>query len=391
MTTFVQFHLLVPYPPSNPNRDDQGRPKQAMFGGHPRLRLSSQSLKRAVRESDKFAEGLKGNLGVRSKRFGVELAERLRNKHPSATPERLAEVANAIQRAFANLDTEKAKKDAVSGKAEAVAGMMLGTTLAFVSPEEWGAAEALALRMLTEGKPPMPKEIAELLLRRADGAVDIAMFGRMLTDEKDDNKIVVPRAGFSREAAVQVAHAFTTHRALAEDDWYSAVDDLKTREEDAGAGHIGEAGFGSGVYYLYACANVDLLVQNLGGDRALAAKGLEALARALATATPRGKQNSHAHHPLARHIRAERGRRQPRDLSGAFFHPVNLRLQELKSNDLMRASVTALEEMAAKLDRAYGPAAEAVAVMDVDREEGSLDEIARFAAEAVDLPAPADA
>ncbi|GIX15253.1 MAG: hypothetical protein KatS3mg118_3212 [Paracoccaceae bacterium] len=51
MTVFVQFHLLVPYPPSNPNRDDQGRPKQALIGGHPRLRLSSQSIKRAVRET----------------------------------------------------------------------------------------------------------------------------------------------------------------------------------------------------------------------------------------------------------------------------------------------------------------------------------------------------
>ncbi|WP_226341310.1 type I-E CRISPR-associated protein Cse2/CasB [Gemmobacter serpentinus] len=32
MTTFVQFHLLASYGPSNPNRDDQGRPKQAVVG-----------------------------------------------------------------------------------------------------------------------------------------------------------------------------------------------------------------------------------------------------------------------------------------------------------------------------------------------------------------------
>ena len=49
MTTFLQFHLLTAYPPSNPNRDDQGRPKEAHYGGAPRLRLSSQSIKRAVR------------------------------------------------------------------------------------------------------------------------------------------------------------------------------------------------------------------------------------------------------------------------------------------------------------------------------------------------------
>jgi CRISPR system Cascade subunit CasC len=32
MSTFLQFHLLTTYGPSNPNRDDQGRPKQAMVG-----------------------------------------------------------------------------------------------------------------------------------------------------------------------------------------------------------------------------------------------------------------------------------------------------------------------------------------------------------------------
>lgn len=365
MTTFVQFHLLTPYPPSNPNRDDQGRPKQASVGGHPRLRLSSQSIKRAVRETAWFMQELAGHRGTRTKRIAEELERRLIARGTPAENARAA--AAQVAAIFSKLEAAK------EGKAP------LTTTLAFVSPEEWQAAHDLADRLVAGDKPD-EKELKKLVLRRADGAVDIAMFGRMLADDPD----------FNREAAVQVAHAFTTHRALAEDDWYSAVDDLKTREEDSGAGHIGEAGFGSGVYYLYACVNVDLLVANLGGDRALAAKGIEALARALATATPRGKQNSHAHHPLARHIRAERGSRQPRDLSGAFFHPVNLRLVELGSNDLMRASVKALEEMAGKLDRAYGPAAEAVAVMDVDAGQGGLDEIARFAAAAVE-PAPADA
>lgn len=369
MTVFVQFHLLTPYPPSNPNRDDQGRPKQASLGGHPRLRLSSQSLKRAVRETAYFLQDLAGHRGTRTKRIAEEVEKRLTAQGTPAENARAA--AATVAGLFSKLEGAK------DGKPP------LATTLAFVSPEEWWLAHDLADRLVA-GEKIDEKALKKQVLRRADGAVDIAMFGRMLADDPD----------FNREAAVQVAHAFTTHRALAEDDWYSAVDDLKTREEDAGAGHIGEAGFGSGVYYLYACVNVDLLVENLGGDteaRALAARGLEALARALATATPKGKQNSHAHHPLARHIRAEVGTRQPRDLSGAFFHPVNLRLAELKSNDLMRASVIALEEMAGKLDRAYGPAADAVAVLDVDREQGSLDAIARFAAQAVDLLAPADA
>jgi len=171
---------------------------------------------------------------------------------------------------------------------------------------------------------------------------------------------------------------------LAEDDWYSAVDDLN-KGEDTGAGHLGEHGFGSGVYYLYACVNVDLLQENLAGDSALAAHGLEGLAEALATATPRGKQNSHAHHPRAVYMRVERGSAQPRDLTGAFFRPVT-------GTDLEAASMTALEDMAARLDGAYGPACDDLRVMNVRAGEGRLVDLASFARDAVgDAGTPAKA
>ena len=367
MTTFVQFHLLTPYPPSNPNRDDQGRPKQAVIGDHPRLRLSSQSLKRAVRETAYFLNDLAGNRGTRTKRIAEEIEAHLKGQGAADATAR--DAAEQVAKLFSKLEAGK------DGKAA------LTTTLAFVSPDEWALAHELAERIVAGEELPKDKDLKKRVLRHADGAVDIAMFGRMLADDPD----------FNREAAVQVAHAFTTHRALVEDDWFSAVDDLKTREEDSGAGHLGELGFGSGVYYLYACVNVDLLIANLGDDRTLAARGLDALARALATATPRGKQNSFAHHPRAHFIRAERGSRQPRDLSGAFFHPVNLRLHELGANDLEAASIRALEDMAAKLDAAYGPAAEAIEVLNVPEGQGSLDAIAGFAAHAAQQPAHADA
>ena len=47
MSDFLQLHFLTTYGPSNLNRDDTGRPKSVVFGGVPRLRVSSQSLKRA--------------------------------------------------------------------------------------------------------------------------------------------------------------------------------------------------------------------------------------------------------------------------------------------------------------------------------------------------------
>lgn len=354
MTTFVQFHLLTVYPPSNPNRDDQGRPKQASVGGAPRLRLSSQSIKRAVRESAYFEGDLAGHIGTRTKR----LFEELRNKliAGGAAASQAAGVAEKVAAIFGKLEQPK-KDDPVK----------VATTLAFISPEEWRLAEDLAARALGGEALPEGKDLKKMVLRRADGAVDIAMFGRMLADDAD----------YSRDAAVQVGHAITTHAAQAEDDYFTAVDDLNRREE-TGAGHLGEHAFGSGVYYLYACVNVDLLVENLGGDRALAARGMTALARALATATPRGKQNSHGHHPRAAYIRAERGSQQPRDLTGAFFRPVDLRAPD----GVEAASVAALRKMAADLDQAYGPACDALIEMRVG-ETGTLDEIAAFAADSV--------
>ncbi len=54
MTTFIQLHLLTAYPAANLNRDDTGAPKTVMLGGATRLRISSQSLKRAWRTSELF-------------------------------------------------------------------------------------------------------------------------------------------------------------------------------------------------------------------------------------------------------------------------------------------------------------------------------------------------
>ena len=138
--------------------------------------------------------------------------------------------------------------------------------LAFISPEERAAALALADRALAGEK---IEAKAAGLLRIADTAADIALFGRMLADNPD----------YNREAAAQVAHAITTHKVTVEDDYYTAVDDLKTPAEDAGAGFLGEAAFGSGVFYLYLCVDRRCWSESWAATQALAATALGALAR----------------------------------------------------------------------------------------------------------------
>jgi len=358
MTRFIQIHALTVYAPSNLNRDDTGRPKTAKFGGAERLRISSQALKRAIRTSEVFKARVKGHRGERTQRLGEEVRARLVSK--GLSPEKAVEGARAIAAIFGKIKDAKDKNPAYIEQ------------LAFVSPEERKAALVLADKLAAGEKlPEKTDDLVPEVLRKADTATDIAMFGRMLADNPD----------FNREAAVQVAHAITTHRVEVEDDFYTAVDDLKKPAEDAGAGFIGELGFGSGVFYLYTCIDRVLLEKNLGGDKGLVATAIAALIEGLATSSPTGKQASFASRSRASYLRIEKGTQQPRSLAAAFFKPV-------RDDDLLKASIARIEDeetgLAKQMNVAYGDCFDAHKVMqfipgDADNNAGSLPDLITFA------------
>jgi CRISPR system Cascade subunit CasC len=361
MSDFLQLHVLTTYPPSNPNRDDLGRPKTAMIGGRMRQRISSQAIKRALRTSEAFEKALAGHKGERTQRLGDEILKHLTTK--GLAEDKARAIAGGIAEAFGKLkgkDEDQDKKSKSKEKPESVRIRQL----AFISPEEKRLAIELADKAAAGQALPKEKELAKLLLRTADGAVDIAMFGRMLADNPD----------FNRDAAVQVAHAFTTNVVDIEDDYYTAVDDLKTSAEDAGAGFVGEAGFGAGVYYLYVCVDRELLVKNLAGETALAVKGLEALVRALATASPSGKRSSFGNHVRAEFVLAEKGDAQPRSLAGAFTQPID-------EGDQLEQSIGRLLRKRAAFAAAYGKDWNEEKLLHVGNDKAvSLTEIAAFAA-----------
>lgn len=331
MSRFVQLHALTCYPPSNPNRDDVGRPKTAIVGGHVRLRISSQAIKRAIRTFPSFQEKLAGSLGERTQRLGEAVRAQLLapGRETSVSEERATEIARAVAAAFGKT---KSEGDPNPTRIE---------QLAFISPAERQYALQLAERLVADEKLPSAAELRKQVLRSADGAADIAMFGRMLAEAPE----------FNRDAAVQVSHAFTTHKAEVEDDFYTAVDDLKRPEEDAGAGFVSDAGFGSGVFYVYACINRDLLEENLDGDAELASRSIEAFVEAFALATPSGKQNSFANHTAAEFLLVQKGEQHPRSLAMAFQSS----RPEFDRGDLMTASIAALGRSRQSFERCYGP------------------------------------
>lgn len=350
MSTFIQLHLLTSYPPSNLNRDDLGRPKTAVMGGKTRLRVSSQSLKRAWRTSDIFSEAMKGHVGVRTKSMGVEAYEALRAK--GVTEGDAKTWAKQIAEVFGKAKKANAAKPLEELEIE---------QLAHFSPEEKNAILALSDKLAASKAAPSADDLK--LLQKDHTAADIAMFGRMLASSP----------AFNTDAAVQVAHAVTVHDVAVEDDYFTAVDDLNTGEDDLGAAHIGETEFGAGVFYNYICINRDLLIDNLG-DKELADKALKALLEAAAKVSPTGKQNSFASRARTSYLLAEKGSDQPRSLSVAFLKPV-------RGEDVLALSVKELEKRRENFDKVYGPCADAFKIMNAETGEGSLEAIKTFITE----------
>lgn len=343
MTTFIQLHSLTPYPPANLNRDDLGRPKTARMGGVDRLRVSSQSLKRTWRTSDLFQAAMGSHLGTRTRRLGCEAEQAL-------------------------LDAGVKEKDALSWASEVAAvfgkpqkGSSELEQLVHVSPTEKAAVESLVSTLCAEKRGATKDELD--LLRSDANAVDMSLFGRMLAS--------TPK--FNVEAACQVAHALSVHAVTIEDDYFTAVDDLNSGDEDRGSAHIGEAGFASALFYSYICIDRDLLVTNLGGDEALADKAIQALIEAALTVSPKGKQNSFASRARATFAMVEKGTQQPRSLSVAFLKAVG-------GHDYEDLAIASLRKQRDNFDQVYGACADSSYEFCVPEGQGTMNDLLAFVA-----------
>ena len=354
MSHFVQLHILTSYPPSNLNRDDTGRPKTALMGDALRLRISSQSQKRAWRTSDVFESVLAGHIGTRTKSMGKKIYSRLILADISDKNAR--EWARLIVGTFGKLKSEKKSDKDEDLQIE---------QLAHFSPEEIELINSLADTCAKRKGAPTEDELK--LLRKPRKAVDIAMFGRMLADSP----------AFNMEAAIQVSHAVTVHKSAVEDDYFSAVDDLNDGLTDKGAAHIGERSYGAGLFYLYICIDRALLKENLGDDSSLTGTALEAFLHAVTKVSPTGMQNSHASRAYASYVLAEKGDQQPRSLAQAFLKPV----KPFEGEDMLEKSVRAIEIRRDNFDKVYGSCADARYIINAETGEGSLDDLIRFAQE----------
>lgn len=353
MKRFIQLHILTSYPPANLNRDDLGRPKTAKMGGVDRLRVSSQSLKRHWRTSELFQQALSDHLGQRTKLLGVDVhnrftAEGVSDKNALAWAKEIAGVFGKNK----------------SNKKEPLQELEI-EQLVHIGPREKAAVDQLVTTLVAEQRAPEKDELA--LLREDNQAADIALFGRMLASNTQ----------FNIEAACQVAHALSVHPVVIEDDYFTAVDDLNTLQGDSGSAHIGETGFAAGLFYSYICINRDLLIENLGGDEALARRTIAALTEAALKVAPSGKQNSFGSRAYASYALAEMGDQQPRSLSAAFLKPID----KNHSEDFLTDAIQALCHQRDNFDTVYGACTDAYREINVTTGSGTLDELLAFVSE----------
>lgn len=346
----IQLHLLQNYQPSNLNRDDTGSPKDAIFGGALRGRISSQCLKRSIRYSDVFKSfDNEGRLGKRTQSLpslvSLKLNEmEVEEKTIAAILSRLPDVVRGKTKAEKGEESEEETEESTIEPEEAVefpdtkqlVFLDIRTELVpfvenllkaykEIGAEKWAKAQL--------------KEINKYLGESVPRSLDIAMFGRMTTAQAFKNV----------QAAVQVAHALSTNALKQEFDYYTALDDLKPASEP-GADMIGDIEFNSCTYYKYLNVHWEELVKNLGGEKDIARRGVLALLEAAALTYPSGKQNTFGAFNLPDFILVEvSDRNLPVSYANAFLKPVS----GFGETSLLANSVKQMSDYVSRISKVY--------------------------------------
>lgn len=357
MSTYIDIHVLQTVPPSNLNRDDAGTPKSAVYGGVRRLRVSSQSWKRAARLS--FADHLDASkLGTRTKRVLEVLAQDITRQAPDLESQAVDLATDVFKAAKIKLTTPRTRKDQAPRPDES--GYLL-----FLSTQQIQRLASLAVTAARTGEKLDAKAVKETV--KNNHSVDIALFGRMVADDADLNV----------DAACQVAHALSVHAAETEFDFFTAVDDAKkaSEEEDAGAGMMGTVEFSSATLYRYATINLDLLRENLG-DNAATLEAVRVFVDAFALSMPTGKQNTFANRTVPDLVAVQVREDQPVSLVGAFEQPVTAPAGQ----GYVTEAVKALAAHEARIEEAFGltPARSLVVSLNRNDDTERLGEALRF-------------
>ena len=331
----IEIHMLQNHAPCNLNRDESGSPKDCIFGGYRRSRISSQSIKRSIRKSDLFKAGLDENnmLGTRTRHLPGMIEDYLLRNGMTETVSKNASLLTkdlVIKEKSSKKESDDDNTD-IDESADNITGQII-----FVSEEDVRVIGDKLINLINENKEIFDKTLNKTKaskfvkdLKNDDDlkkwrpiTPDIALFGRMTTSDVFMNV----------QASMQVAHAISTNKMDSEFDFFTAVDDLQKAEEETGVGMIGDIEFNSASYYKYFCLDFDGFVRNLTGPapsdndvkkaKELALSALKSFIDAAVFTNPSGKQNSFAAHQLPDAVFIEvKDKKIPVSYANAFLTP----------------------------------------------------------------------
>jgi len=332
---YINYHILISHSPSNLNRDDMNMQKTAVFGGTKRTRISSQSLKRAMRKSEYYGN----ELGHPSTRTAI-----LINQYAKDLKEQYSYRSNDIEKIclyIAALIEGKTKPADLKKYKRNDKGEIKTQVLAWNSNEKDLLKELIisALEKSDEELIPfLKKDVKSIDVNLKQNLErDIALSGRMVTGAID-----------SIDASLAVAHAITTHTVDGDIDWFTAVDDLNQETGETGSAHLDTTEFSSGVFYRYASLNIRQLQENLGDiNRTQVLEIASHVLHLLATVVPSAKQNAFAAFNLADFAMVSFSD-QPISLANAFENPV-----KADGEGLLIPSINAFADYHKTISQAY--------------------------------------
>ena len=381
---FIQFHTLTSYPGTLLNRDDAGFAKTMPFGGETRTRVSSQCLKYHWRNFDgENAIRDAADMSIRSRETFLRRVARplIEEGHPAPL---VYAVTYALKERLLS-DKKAGKRDVKSliapGEDDDPAGEMRTNQIVVLGEPEVRYLREVAAEKIESARDdlsvfwnddaePSSDEVSDAVEAMRDiskrdlkktlkgmklaSGLDAALFGRMVTSD------ILARG----DAAVHVAHAFTTHGQESESDYFTAVDELRRDQPDE-SGELGAAlvqtqDLTSGLFYSYVVVDVPLLVSNVTGaerkawtdaERDLAAEVVRRFVHLMTKVSPGAKLGSTAPYAHAELLLAEAGRSQPRTLANAFQSAV-------PKKNVLAGSYKQLGAYVSEMDDMYGQTTE---------------------------------
>lgn len=360
----VEVSVLKNFPSSCLNSDDLGAPKSVIFGGVERARYSSQSKKQALRSSDLFETLLKQDVkAIRTRKlFDPVLIELEKLGIGSEYVTGVKKLLSSFgKKADGKAKEEKEDKERKSTEKEDKEEFTGTTQLMAYSQEDIQLITKIVKEMIDEAVTPedfdkklkSKKDFASMITKLhksvADAGVvgislDTALFGRMAATKSLSNI----------EAAMQVAHAFSTHMVTQETDFFVAMDDLVMAAGEQGAAMMGDVEYNSACYYEYANIDVDKVISNMRNSQVTVEEikaAIGNLVKAFTLVNPNGKQNTFAAHILPSLVMVEiKDTKVPMNYSNAFVKPA----RPDSEHDIVESSVIKLATEVNKADKFFG-------------------------------------